>query len=91
MVDVCMRAVNSLLTLYMLLILVRWAASWLQLDLFSRAGRWVCRLTDPLITRVRAVLPNLGPVDFAPLVTLIGVWIVRSLALGVLATIAKGV
>ncbi len=73
------RAIYSLLTLYMILILLRWAAPWLQLDLYSRRLSWIKRLTDPLISLVRRFLPPVGPVDFAPFGALFLVWVVRTL------------
>ncbi|WP_424966335.1 MULTISPECIES: YggT family protein [unclassified Dinoroseobacter] len=35
------------------------------------------RLLDPIYSRVRAVLPNMGGLDLAPLVVLIGVYALR--------------
>ena len=61
------RVLYDALTLYMLLLLVRWAGSRLQLDLYSRRLRWIPRLTDPLVNALRRRLPNLGPMDLAPL------------------------
>jgi len=82
------QAVYSLLTLYMMLILVTWLASPLQLDLRARRLRWIPALTQPLIRRVRRILPNMGPVDFGPLATLFLVWIVRTLATAFLMGLA---
>lgn len=78
------RAVQSLLTLYMMLILVRWAAGWLQLDLRDWRLRWIPRLTDPFVDRVRRLLPPLGPVDLSTFAALFFVWIVRAIVVLVL-------
>ena len=80
-IAVFVRAVNTAFTLYMLLILVRWAAPWLQLDLHSRRLQWIGRLTDPLINLMRRLLPPMGPLDFGPLAALIAVWIAREIIL----------
>lgn len=77
------RAVYSVLTLYMLLILLRWLAPWLQFDVYDRRIRWAWRLTDPLISTLRRVLPPMGPVDFGPVAALFVVWVVRIVALEV--------
>lgn len=74
------RGVASALTLYMMLILLRWLGSRLELDLHAGRLRWIPRLTDPLIDRIRRVLPPMGPADLAPLVAVLGVWLVRELA-----------
>ena len=37
------------------------------------------RLTDPLYSRIRAILPNMGGIDLSPLVVLFGVMFLQSL------------
>lgn len=81
---IMVRAVYSLATLYMLLLLLRWIGAWLELDLMSPRLRWIPALTDPLIGWVRRRLPALGPFDFAPVAALLGVWILRELAVSLL-------
>ncbi len=83
------RAVYSGLTLYMLLILLRWISPWLQLDLRNRRLRWVTRLTDPLIDGLRRVLPPMGPMDFGPVAALFVVWVVRSISVVLLGQAAS--
>ncbi len=78
------RAIFSGLTLYMMLIILRWLGGWISFETDFGRWRWVGVITDPLIGRVRRVLPNLGPMDFAPMVTLFAVWIVRGLSLSLL-------
>ena len=81
------RAAQSILTLYMLLILLRWLGPWLLLDLRNRRWRWICRLTDPLIAAVRRILPPMGPVDFGPLGAVLLVWVVRVISVNILVGI----
>ena len=75
------RALNAALTIYMMLILLRWLAPWLQLDVFNRWLRWAWRITDPLIDFMRRKLPPMGPMDFAPLAALFLVFVVRLIVL----------
>ena len=79
------HVVFSLLTLYMMLILLRWFGPWLEIN--TDAGRlaWIGRATEPLIQRIRRVLPHMGPVDFGPLAALFLVWLARSVAMLVFA------
>lgn len=60
LITILARAVNSLLTLYMMMILLRWLAPWLQVDVYRRSLRWMWRLTDPLINAMRRVWPRLA-------------------------------
>ena len=90
LIDILIRAVSSLLTLYMMMILIRWTGAWLEVDLFQPRLRWICRVTDPLIDAMRRVLPPMGPVDFGPIAALFVVWVVRYMSLSVLAGIGAG-
>ena len=75
------RTLNAILTIYMMLILFRWLAPWLQLDTFDRRIRWAWRFTDPLINVMRRILPSMGPVDFGPIAALFIVFVVRYMML----------
>ena len=75
-------AVYSALTLYMLLILLRWTAVYLELDLDMPRLKWIRKLTDPLIDLMRRILPSMGPMDYGPLAALMAVWIVRLILVG---------
>ena len=81
LVAVAGRSLNAALTIYMMLILLRWLAPWLQLEAFNRWFRWAWRLTDPLIDFMRRKLPPMGPMDFAPLAALFLVFVVRLIVL----------
>ncbi len=76
------HAIFSITTLYMILILLRWFGPWLEIN--TDAGRlaWVGRLTEPVIQRVRRLLPPMGPLDFGPIATLFAVWLLRTIAVG---------
>ena len=82
---VVLQAVYSLFTLYMLLILLSWFGPWLQLDLHGGRFRWIRLLTEPLIERLRRLLPPMGPIDFGPVAALFLVWLVRTFAVNLVA------
>lgn len=82
--DLLPRAVYSLLTLYMLLLLLRWFGPYLELDFYAPRLRWIARATDPFVTLLRRTLPPLGPMDLAPLVSVLVTWLVRDLTLAAL-------
>ncbi len=74
----------SVCTFYMMCILVRWTAGFLELDLYSPRLRWLALITDPVISRIRALLPSFGPMDFSPLVALVAVWLLRQVVMMIL-------
>ena len=78
------RAVYAVFTLYMMVILLRWAATYLQIDLYNPRLRWVKTTTDPLLNLVKRYVPTVGPLDFSVVVALVIVYVLRQLAVGVL-------
>ena len=84
------HAIFSLATLYMILILLRWFGPWLELN--TDAGRlaWIGRVTEPVIQRVRRLLPPMGPLDFGPIATLFAVWLLRTIAVALLVAERSG-
>ena len=78
------RAIYSGLTLYMMLILVRWLGGWISFETDYGRWKWVAKVTDPIVSPIRRALPNLGPMDFGPMVALLAVWIVRSVSMNLL-------
>lgn len=75
--DIYVRIAHSLFTLYMILLVLRWIGPTLTLDFNARPWKLIPRLTDPLIERIRKILPNMGPVDFAPIASIVLVWFIR--------------
>jgi YggT family protein len=76
------RLVYSALTLYMVLIILRWLGGWLELEVEFGRLRWISRVTEPLIDRLRKILPSMGPLDFGPIAALLLVWVVRVILVG---------
>ena len=72
-----LTVIGNALTLYMLAILLRWIAPWLEIDLHAKYLRWIPRITDPLIELMRRLLPPMGPMDWAPIAAVAAVWIIR--------------
>jgi YggT family protein len=83
-------SINSALTLYMMLILLRWVAPWLELDLYGGRLRWIPAVVDPLIVPIRRMLPAMGPLDFGPLAALFVVLIIRFIAVPLSASVLLG-
>lgn len=83
-VNLLIRTVNSVFTLYMMLILLEWLGPYIEFDLYAGRLRWMARLTEPVVRRVRGLLPAMGPFDFAPLATVFAVWLARTIVVGML-------
>ena len=64
-----------------LAILGRVLISWFPSAQQSALGRFLYDITEPLISPIRRIIPTVGMMDFSPMVTMIVLWIVRSLVL----------
>lgn len=76
---ITIQTIGAGLTLYMMAILLRWTAPWLELDLHRAWWRIIPRVTDPLIQFMRKRLPPMGPMDWSPIAALVAVYIIRLL------------
>jgi YggT family protein len=66
-----------------LALIVRVIASWLRLSEWKPWIRWAVVLTEPILRRLRRLIPPLGMIDITPLVAYFGLWILKSLLLGI--------
>jgi YggT family protein len=82
------KLLDLLLSIYLWTILIRVIASWVSPNAYHPALQLVERLTDPVITPVRRVLPDLGGLDFSPLVALVGIQLLRMLLVTPIADLA---
>lgn len=75
----------GLLDVYSFIVFGAVIASWVQLPPDNPIGSFLYSMTDPLLGPIRSVLPDMGGLDFSPLVLLFGVRMLRGLLLSVAA------
>jgi uncharacterized protein YggT (Ycf19 family) len=73
-------AVYCGITLYMLMILLRWLGPYIQLDFYDSHLRWIAACVDPLLRAIRKIAPAVGPIDLGPLIALLLLWFARTVA-----------
>ncbi len=71
--------VYSAITLYMMLILLRWTSPFLSINMNQSWLRWIPSLTDPLLNLIRRTLPPMGFADWTPVAALLILWVIRVL------------
>lgn len=82
----------NLLDVFLWLIIFTVVVSWLvAFDVLNTRNKWVykmCywlnRLTNPVILRLRNIIPPLGGIDITPMVVIFGIYILQSLLYGLL-------
>lgn len=65
---------HFLLQIAILLFIVRAVMSWFQPDPRNTIVAFIAGVTDPVLNRLRRILPPLGAVDLSPLVAILICW-----------------
>ena len=86
--EILIRAAYSAFTLYMMMILLCWLAGWLGVSLHDRRLAWMRRATDPLVNKMRQLLPPMGPFDWGPIAAVFIIWVTRTILVQVMIGIA---
>jgi YggT family protein len=62
---------DTILTIYLYIVIARAIISWVNPDPYNPIVNFLYRATEPVLSRVRRVLPNLGGLDLSPIVVLL--------------------
>ena len=79
---------NLVLTLYFWIIFGRAIVSWVSPDPRNPIVRFLYHATEPILYRVRRVLPATGTVDLSPLVVIAGIYFLQIFLVGSLRDLA---
>lgn len=79
-----MELIIRLLDVYSLIVLGAVVVSWMQLPPTNPIVNFLDSMTEPLLGPIRSVLPDMGGLDFSPLVLLFGIRILRDILMSVL-------
>jgi YggT family protein len=82
------RVLDVVLTLYMYIVIARALISWVNPDPRNPIVRFLYNATEPLLYRVRRVVPYMGGIDFSPLVVIIAIYFLQSFLVASLLDLA---
>lgn len=85
-----MRLIDAVATILYLLIFARILLSWFPISPWNPVMRWLRRIVDPILRPFRRVLPTFGGIDFSPLLAILVILLLSSVADQVLGAIAFG-
>jgi YggT family protein len=68
---------NDLLTLYKYVLLASVIISWVNADPYNPIVRFINRITDPLLNRIRRHMPDTGVLDLSPLVAFVLIYVLQ--------------
>jgi YggT family protein len=71
--------VDFLLTAYMWIIIGRAVVSWVSADPYNPVVRFLYEATEPVLSRIRGILPmSVGGIDFSPVIVIMGIIFLQS-------------
>lgn len=82
------KITDMVLTLYLYVIIARAILSWVNPDPYNPIVSFLYRITEPLLYRVRRILPDLGGIDLSPMILMIAIFFTKQFILNSLYDLA---
>lgn len=81
------QLIDTIISLYMWALIISVALSWLaQFNVINTSNRFVYtigdflfRITDPVLRRIRSIIPPLGGIDLSPMILILALIFIRNL------------
>ena len=78
---------DTVITLYVYILIASAILSWLvafnvvneRNPIVAQIGDFLYRITEPALRPIRRILPNLGGIDIAPIILILGLFFIRNL------------
>ncbi|HID69139.1 MAG TPA: YggT family protein [Desulfobacterales bacterium] len=85
------QLIDFLLTAYMWIIIGRAVISWVNADPYNPIVRFLFEVTEPLLSRIRRLLPvNMGGIDLSPMILIMAIMFLQSFLVPTLKQLAMG-
>jgi len=75
------RLLDTLIDLYILAVIVRVVLSWINFDPHNPFVKFLIRITEPVLRKIRQAVPSISGIDFSPMILILGLHILRNLLL----------
>ena len=73
------QLIDFLLTAYMWIVIGRAVVSWVSADPYNPVVRFLHEATEPVLSRIRRLLPiSVGGFDFSPVIVILGIIFLQS-------------
>lgn len=72
------QIIGVILTVLTWIIIIRALISWVNPDPYNSIVQFLYRVTEPILTPIRRILPAMGGFDLSPIVALVGIMFIRS-------------
>ncbi|HIJ79667.1 MAG: YggT family protein [Desulfobulbaceae bacterium] len=81
--------IDVILSAYMWVIIGRAIISWINADPYNPIVRFLYEITEPVLARIRRVLPPMGALDFSPMILILAMIFLRSFLVPTLQQLAR--
>ena len=71
------KIADILLTIYMYIVIGRAVISWVNPDPYNPIVNFLYRATEPVLRRVRRMIPYLGGMDLSPLIVILAIYFLK--------------
>ena len=71
------KIADILLTIYMYIVIGRAVISWVNPDPYNPIVNFLYRATEPILSRVRRMIPHLGGMDLSPLIVILAIYFLK--------------
>ncbi|MEK6791315.1 MAG: YggT family protein [Deltaproteobacteria bacterium] len=82
------RVLDALLTVYMWVLIARAIISWVNPDPYNPIVRFLYQATEPVLGRVRRLLPFMGGLDVSPIVVILAIYFIQWFVVSTLLDVA---
>lgn len=81
---------NFVLGAYVWIVIARAVISWVNADPYNPVVRFLHQVTDPLLSRIRRVVPIMGGLDLSPMILILAIVFLQNFLVPTLRQIAMG-
>ena len=76
------------ITLYIFIVIARALISWFNVDPANPIVQFLIKATEPVLSRIRNIIPNFGGLDLSPMILIFGLYIAESFLVSTLRDLA---
>ncbi len=85
------KLLNFALSAYIWIVIGRAVISWVNADPYNAIVRFLVQATEPLLMRIRRVIPPMGGLDLSPVILILAIVFLQSFLVPTLQQIAMSI
>jgi YggT family protein len=82
------KLIDFVLSAYIWVVIGRAVISWVSADPYNPVVRFLVQVTEPVLSRIRRVIPPMGGIDLSPMVLILAIIFLQSFLVPTLKQIA---